>query len=353
MNNRNWIEQIFKNAILKADPDIEKISNNPELLHELLEGFYPIVLREVERDFRKNFKPNLSEQKKERNEFKKRLYQKWKKPLDLLDALIFFNIECGEKITNSYRKASGEDVKFETLVRLHARACQVAGEVLELLKSGFADGAMARWRTLYEISIYANFLVDKPSELCQKYLDYYMIESYSEAIEFQKNCKELGYRPFSKKEMKENEDMRKELAIKYGDDFLKSHGWLSGVLPKGKCNFAGVEETIDFSHFRSFYKMANNSVHAGSKAIIFKLGLFRQGKVMLAGPSNYGLADPGQITANSLLHTLSTLTEFEDYIENSIFLEVSESLVCDISEQFLKVQMEIEAEEKSAKRRKK
>ena len=41
----------------------------------------------------------------------------------------------------------------EVQTRLHARACQIAREVLTLLYAGFAEGAMARWRALHELAV--------------------------------------------------------------------------------------------------------------------------------------------------------------------------------------------------------
>ena len=106
-------------------------------------------------------------------------------------------------------------------MRLHARACQLASEILELIKFGFADGALARWRTLYEISIFANFLRGRPEELSQKYLDYYLVETYFEAKEFQKNCRDLKQRPFSKAYMNKMETNFQKLKEKYGGRFCE------------------------------------------------------------------------------------------------------------------------------------
>jgi hypothetical protein len=68
---------------------------------------------------------------------------------------------------------------------------------------------------------------------------------------------------------------------------------------------------------------------------------------MLAGPSNYGLADPGQNTAYSLFHSTLGLTGFETYLEDAIFVKVAESLIKELSDEFIKVQKQIESEEKA------
>jgi hypothetical protein len=132
-------------------------------------------------------------------------------------------LEYGVVVAESFRK-KGDNVKFETLLRMHARSCQISSEILELLKGGFADGAMARWRTLYELSVISNYLVDKPNELIQRYLDYYFVENYFEVLEYQKNCVKLGYEALEQDEFREIERGIIELKKRYGEDFVKPYG---------------------------------------------------------------------------------------------------------------------------------
>ncbi|WP_224497072.1 DUF5677 domain-containing protein [Bradyrhizobium septentrionale] len=41
---------------------------------------------------------------------------------------------------------------------LHARSCQITQEIIWLLSGGFADAAMARWRTLREATAVASLI---------------------------------------------------------------------------------------------------------------------------------------------------------------------------------------------------
>jgi hypothetical protein len=88
------------------------------------------------------------------NGFKARLYQRWKEPLDLLELLINSSMEIGQdvkrQLVNNRKKISNP--KHVALIKIHARAIQVANEILTLLKAGYADGANGRWRTLYELT---------------------------------------------------------------------------------------------------------------------------------------------------------------------------------------------------------
>jgi hypothetical protein len=118
-------------------------------------------------------------------------------------------------------------------------------------------------------------------------------------------------------------------------------------LPKNKWTFAGVEETVSFKFLRSFYKMANNNVHSGAKGMLHRLGMYNQNTVMLAGPSNYGLADPGQNTAYSLFQVSMTLTNFESYLEDTVYIGIGMDMLDLIGEEFVRVQREIELESDS------
>jgi len=345
MLRRDWFENMIYKALLEVNPELEDISNNPEIISELIQKSLPEIVEILDKGLLKTYEKGLRIRQKQNQNFKKRMQKRWQSPFRLLEFFIYFNREFGESVCDSIRNKGIENIKFETLFRLHARAVQVALEILELLKGGFADGAMARWRSLYEISIIATFLSDKDEQVSQRYLDYFFVENYKEMLEYQENCTSLNYKAFSEEETADIEYLYQKQIKKYGNDFSKNFGWVGDLLPKDKWSFKGIEKTIEFSFFRPFYKMANNYVHSGPKGFLFKLGLYNTNDIMLAGPSNYGFADPGQNTAFSLVHTTLILLEFETYLENNVYIELFIRFTDRISEEFVKVQKQIESEE--------
>lgn len=349
MEERDWIEKIFLKTLKTTYPKIDFTKDNVNKINNLMINEIPNVVDILDDFNKKKSKKYLKIKQKESSLFKKNILKRWISALDELEFFIIYNQEYAARVASSYRLKNNQNIKFETLLRLNARACQISFEVLELLKSGFADGAIARWRTLYEVSVISNFLSNNPEELCQQYLDYYHIENYSELIEYTNNCFKLGYEPFTKEDISVAEKVINDLKQKYGNDFSKNYGWLTGFLPKEKRNFAGIEETIDFKEYRSFYKMANNYVHSGSKGFLYKLGTIEQNEILLAGPSNYGLADPGINTAFSFLQTTKTLTYFESYLEDSVFYQLAMKLYESLRIEFVTIQKEIEKEVKEKK----
>jgi hypothetical protein len=180
-------------------------------------------------------------------------------------------------------------------------------------------------------------------------LDYYFVENYYETLEYQKNCEKLGYGPLNDEEIQKSTDILNAQKEKYGDDFAQLYGWIGDYLPKKKRSFAGIEETVEFKFMRSFYKMANNFVHSGAKGFIYKLGTYNQNDIMLAGPSNYGFADPAQNTAYSLLQITMTISRFETYLEDALYGQIGLNMLNRLTEEFINVQKTIEEEEEEVK----
>jgi hypothetical protein len=85
--------------------------------------------------------------------------------------------------------------------------------------------------------------------------------------------------------------------------------------------------------------MASHNVHANPKGVFFKLGLYQEGQdILLAGPSNIGLADPGQGTALSLAQITSTLLCLETNIDTLVICDILMTLVDEIGKEFVSVQ---------------
>jgi len=122
---------------------------------------------------------------------------------------------------------------------------------------------------------------------------------------------------------------------------------LAGVSVKKMANkqikFSDIEEKVGLQHMRSYYKLASNNVHANPKAVFYRLGLSHLNEdILLAGPSNTGLADPAngtvlsicQITTSLLLHD----TNLDRLVASKALLRLSD----DIQRIFTETQLNIE-----------
>lgn len=100
--------------------------------------------------------------------------QIWEKAFVTSEAMYIIALEAGSDI-NSYISTLPEnqtrDKKFRYCVlgELYGRACQQYLEIIYLVKGGFADGAYARWRSLFELSVISEFIRKNPEEVAKAY----------------------------------------------------------------------------------------------------------------------------------------------------------------------------------------
>ncbi len=108
-----------------------------------------------------------------------RTRSRWGKPLGQLRMLLTMVREWVGEIharENSKRRSKNRQSR-KLLIRLLVRGCQVTDEILCLLENGFPDGAMARWRTLYEIGVVGAVIQKHGDGIANRYLAHQHIES--------------------------------------------------------------------------------------------------------------------------------------------------------------------------------
>ena len=312
----------------------------------------PDVSKEIKNVLDRNSKQMLEEQRKTQTGFEKRLYLRWKKAIDSFECLIRVSHESVEehiKKIQSRIDYSNQD-KWLALIKIHARSVHIANEILALLKGGYPDGANARWRSLRELAIISTFLKEHNNELAKRYLDYSVIRSLKEAKHYQNHQKKLRYKPLARGTLKRLEKEAQKLDEKYGDDFgnpYKDYHWIPKKILKNR-NFTELEKLVGMDHLHPFYNLACDAVHGGAKGF-YRIGLMDdwQDKVHLIGPVNYGLADPLQNSAISLLHTTISILGLEPDFEAIIQMKVINIYIQEIGEAAVKIQRQIEKEEKS------
>lgn len=316
------------------------------------------ALEKAERDFFRAMKESapaaLTEHRSQRTGFEERLAERWGQALDLYETVLIYARTFGEDFVRKYHAdaANENDLVFTVLARLHARACLTASEVLALLRSGYAAGAHARWRTLHEISSVAYFVKQFGQDVAEQYLEHEHIEAYRAADEYQRHCKRLGYQPYTESDMKAFRRERDRLLKKYGKDFEQDYGWAVDTLRttnpsfKGRTSFAQIERAAGINHWRPYYRMASHCIHANPKGIAFNLGLIKQGSMLLAGPSNAGLTDQGHSASISLSQvTTSLLLQKPNDFEFVMSMKALHHFVKEAGEAFLAAQQNLERDE--------
>jgi hypothetical protein len=268
--------------------------------------------------------------------FRARLYGRWGDAIESLRMLTTISRELGARINEDLRDPSrtkGCKHLVEVLTRSHARSCQITEEIVCLLASGFADGAMARWRTMHEIAVTASFIAANGEDLAERYILHQVVESKRGADEHGKHRKRLGVRPLKKGEMKKLDASFAALRSRFGADFVTPYGWAAHHLNVRRPTLAQIEQAAGIDHLRPYYRLASHPVHANPKGVFFMLGL-RHSPIILAGPSNAGLCDPGQCAAISLAQVTATLASLIPTVDSIVGLRMIMQLVDETAHAF-------------------
>ena len=280
----------------------KKLEKNPNFIKSIMDFAIKSSSEILFKDLDKDKKNMLSENRTMVTEYNKRLYKEWKKPIDNLETLIEMSYECAVMYSESFIKEAEkqEDLLFHSLRTIHSRAILTARECLVLLKNGYADGAFSRWRTLYELSVIGLLLFDKKDEdLCERYLDYFHVQAYKE----EKLNREKGHQSHTDDSFNTLKDNYDYVIEKYGKNYAKGeYGWANKLLNKERTNFRDIEDEANMGHLRGYYKSSSMYIHGNYKASQESLGLMPNiDKMLLVGPSNYGLSIPMQNVAISLV----------------------------------------------------
>jgi hypothetical protein len=346
-------DQLFS-VLVKALKDSGKITD-PNELSKTLGQTIPEIIPKCAEILLKKLKSRSSKMLKERRlyyrQLEKHVFKNWKRPIDLLEMFLVVSLETGDELNKEYRDEANKtnDYIFDVLRRLHARACLTASEILTLLKSGFADGAHARWRTLHEIAVISFFIREHGQNVAKRFLDHEIVESYRQAQDYQKNCRELGYKPITKEELQELEREHDAVLNTYGKDFDdRLWGWIpTNILRKSKRSFKEIENSVKLDWQRPYYNMACYNVHSGPKGTRFRLGLVQNDskkELLLTGPSLFGLADAGQGAAISLYQVTVNLLSIKTTMKRLIIIKTMEKLLGEICSAFYEVHSKLKGE---------
>lgn len=251
----------------------------------------------------------LRRRRRYRRGFERRLQTTWGDGLDRLETLVAFYTEFGEEYCSdglSLELARTSPV-FQSLVELHARGARIANEILCLLNGGFADGAHARWRTLYELSVVARFIAQHGDETADRYLRHNAVRAAKAANRFNANAVAIGWQPEAQDVIDTLEKGSATLLAEFGTTFAKDLGWAAKALDMKQPRFGDLEADIGFGHWHTFYEWASGGVHAGAGALNPMGAPLHGVQYLLVGPSNAALVDPAQFTALTLVQILRSL----------------------------------------------
>ena len=344
LDTKDWelFENVFKKLLEEGMEieEIEKILKSKDLLTNAIISVNSAYSDDIYQYIKQNSKKNCEFFRRENKEFEDRLLRLWNRPFEQYETLIYVSQEIGNEFNNEFRSAAVEndDFVFEVLIHLHGRACQIALEILKLMQGGFPDGAIARWRTLHEIAIICDFIQKCGKDTAERYLLHDAIESYN-SIEkylrkpeiYRKHQKILSGSLPPAVEMKRIANFKNILCKQFGKEYEMGYGWAANVIKNP--NFSKIEEFVDMDYLRPHYKMANISIHGGSKGMKFHLTSPNR-QLIPAGPGNMGMSEPGKLAAISLLWINTNLLISKPSIRRSSDILALTKLIQEIKRSF-------------------
>ncbi|MEA2876479.1 MAG: hypothetical protein QOF14_1675 [Hyphomicrobiales bacterium] len=341
-------------ALLFSEEDVVKLE---QLTNEFL-GRLPALIENTSKDAAERLVKTLQRKWPEQaayenailEGFRGRLEARWGRGFDLLRMLLTSCRELGEESAKRLHKSRSNKncVLRSLLVRLHARACQITAEIITLMENGFADGAMARWRTLHEVSIIATVISDGGETLAQRYIEHEVVESKFAMDEYARCHVALGYKPIPARDRRRVERAFGAVVKAYGDEFGKPYGWAATYLKKKRVTFRDLEDSARRSAMRSYYKMASYNVHADTpKSIFFRLGVIGDQSIVVAGATDAGFTEPAQNAAITLVQITALL--IADRVSNlDVMIKLQAlNMICDkIPDAFMRAERKLKRDHK-------
>ena len=247
--------------------------------------------------------------RREARGFEQRNLRRWEPCFDHLEMMWSIAQELGEMHGTEIQAEGGEDDNevMAALAHLFPRALLVAQEIICLLKGGYPDGALARWRSLHEITVTAMYVAQVGKGAAIAYLLSFHFAARRAAHQINHYSERAGLRPFSADELAEF-DERCDVAERFlGRKIDKSKLGEWPAITQTHPTFASLEEHVKMDHWRPRYKWASTHTHANHRPADKLLGLSETTeRVNLVGSSNSGFVDPFQMTAITLAQITTT-----------------------------------------------
>jgi len=248
--------------------------------------------------------------------FCQRLDLRWAKGIDPLKMLHIASREIGERYAERLRKTKAQKgiSRRQVTFLLHARACQTTLEILTLAEHGLADGAFARWRTLYEIAVVA-FVIDRFGDsIAEKYLEHDIV-STKELVDIERRYNPQAY---SKKFVHAVQENFNYVIEKYGSSFSSPYGWAITETDRKRPTFQDIEKLVDWGSLSPNYKLSSQKVHAGAAGLLNSISMIGDNLQIASGATNAGLEVPIVNTAYTLTQITSLLYTGRKTIDDQI-----------------------------------
>jgi hypothetical protein len=243
-------------------------------------------------------RPTAKKQREVNARATRRLLRPWAGSLDWLRASIGVSQDAAYLAAELPPDRSTPKSQRQALQALHVHGCLIGGEVLVLLESGYASGALARWRALHEVTVIAKFIADRGSETAKRFLQHEAANA-----ERTRKAATVGLGPDEEPEPLHRRHARTLRRQPQG--FGTDYGWAGPDLGLKRPTFSDLVSEEDHRNWSYPYEVACGAVHPQSATVAAPLGhAGTPGQQLLIGPSSADL----HLAADWTIARLSELT---------------------------------------------
>tara|TARA_R110002049_G_scaffold2822_9_gene22859 strand:- start:1355 stop:2584 length:1230 start_codon:yes stop_codon:yes gene_type:complete len=265
--------------------------------------------------------------------FEERTFERWKPALDHLEMMWHISQELGEAHSKDFDadQAEGTYPVMLAVSAIFPKALIVTQEIICLLKGGYPDGALARWRSLHELTVSALYISKEGKEAALNYLLSFHFSARIAARQLNEFADRAQMVPFSEEELRAFDDKRAAAQQQLGRTFAKDKDGEWPTINLKHRNYADMERHVEMDHWRPRYKWASRHTHADFSPNEKMLGTSEvKSRVVLVGASNSGFADPLMMTAISLAQITSTYLlvtpNFDRVVHSQVILKLSDEM---------------------------
>ena len=156
----------------------------------------------------------------------------YQKGFDYLNLLYYLSLEIGKILQEQGKNIKKTSYAREhVLCRLHAKSLQISAEMICLLKGGFADGALGRWRSLHECSVIVNCIANSKEDIAIRFLNHVEVERAKKMKLYNKHAP-AHFEQFSQEHINAALAEAKKIIDHFGTGFDDDYGWANSLFPK-------------------------------------------------------------------------------------------------------------------------
>lgn len=264
------IQAIIDDISLSLEHEMKSIS---QAISEVVPATLEEIAKLISADLAESAVQHASELSQAHTTRVESIERLWGPTLQRLDFLRHLVSEWDSEAQKTRQGCYSQPNTALALERLVARVYEVSGEIVVLANHGYADGALARWRTLHEICVVAMFLARQADECATMYLWHHKAEELR-LLRVDPASGTLSVLDIDRdRYMRELRRQCASLVARFGAAYDGDYGWAAVALGRARVTFRDLEERVGLETLRRGYQQANGAVHGGALATLTRISL--------------------------------------------------------------------------------